>query len=368
MFLGAISPASAQSADAGARIVAVAMADLGTYQGECFPWMRKVIGEATGIPMGYGYAEGYLTGGAVEVPLDDVRAGDVIQIADDEDVDPGADYPGLHTAIVLEQADGGKLRVIDSNSQWDGIVRIRNDYDPLASAETYSYLTARAYRFTEVVDGIVEVSQITVTPGSNAQIVTDGDCLRLRAAPGTGSTIVTCVADGTIVTVLDGTLDADGYTWQRIQAGSESGWVALIYLVGTSSTPTSPAPPVSAPSNPVISSGTISGSLPAGGGPGLVVWGGGGVSALISTAGADGCSVRSVWVTVSGRFIGYTNGAPAFVNAAWADRYPGDIPAQSPLIVICAGDPPRPNPTPPSSSPDAPVDGDGPPGPAGNEG
>ena len=276
MFLGAGSPASAQTADAGARIVAVAMVDLGTYQGQCFPWARKVVAAATGTAMGFGYREGYLTGGAVEVPLSDVRAGDVVQVANDADAGPGADYPGLHTSIVLEPLPDGKLRVIDSNSQWDGMVRIRNDYDPLASGAAYPYLTARAYRFSNVVDGIVEGSQVTVTPGSNARIAADGQCLRLRETPGTGSGIIRCVADGTIVTVLEGTVDADGYTWQRIQAGNDTGWAALVYLVGTTSTPTTPTTPISqAPANPTVSSGTISGSLPSDGGTGLVVWGGG---------------------------------------------------------------------------------------------
>jgi len=56
---------------------------------------------------------------------------------------------------------------------------------------------------------------------------------------------------------------------------------------------------------------------------------------LVEEAAADGCSVRSLWITAGGRFIGFTPDRPAFVNAAWTRELPGSIPAGTPLIVVC---------------------------------
>ncbi|MEX2372807.1 MAG: hypothetical protein WD800_03310, partial [Dehalococcoidia bacterium] len=148
-------PAAAQTAqsapatggDAGLRIVQTATGYLHQVEGQCFPWVRRVVEQATGDRMGFGYRDGYIAGGAVEVPVSDVRAGDVIQIADDANLGPNASYPGLHTAIVIAWQDDGRLLVIDSNSQWDGVVRLRADYDPVAAANRNATLTAPALRF-----------------------------------------------------------------------------------------------------------------------------------------------------------------------------------------------------------------------------
>lgn len=367
-----VPSAEAQTPDAGQRIVDVAMRSLGAYEGECFPWVRRVIAEATGHAMGYGYREGYLVGGAVEVPLAEVRAGDVVQIANDADAGPGVSYAGLHTAIVLARQANGLLNVIDSNSRWDGIVRLRPDYDPAGAAARYPGLTARAYRFTTLGDdGITEGTQSAeLTPGTNARVTADGDCLRLRSAP--GGEILVCIPDGSTVAVLDGSMSAAGLEWQYVQYGGNVGWVAALYLTPLGSGTPTPTPSTTPTPTPTsgTATGTISGSLPTQGGPGLIVWGGGSVQSLVTTAANGGCSVRSVWATVDGRFLGYTAGAPSFVNAGWSQRYPDTIPALSPLVLICAGSGPAPSPTPtPAPTGTAsPPSGDTPPGPAGNEG
>jgi uncharacterized protein YraI len=368
------SPVAAQTPDPGQRIVDVAMRSLNAYEGQCFPWVRRVVAEATGTAMGFGYREGYLSGGAVEVPLGEVRTGDVIQIADDADNGPGASYAGLHTAIVLSRQANGLLHVIDSNSQWDGIVRLRPDYDPVGLSARYPGLTARAYRFsTSGDDGITEAAQsATLTPGTNARVSADGDCLNLRSGPGTDSAKILCIPDGSTVAVLDGSVESGGLQWQYVQYGGNAGWVAAAFLtpLASSSTPTptpSPTPLPTGGTTGGAASGTISGSLPVDGGPGLIVWNGGTVQALVTAAASGGCSVRSVWSTVDGRFVGYTAGAPSFVNVQWGERYPDAVPALSPLIVICAGAGSTPTPTPTPSGTTSPPSGDAPPGPAGNE-
>ena len=83
-------------------------------------------------------------------------------------------------------------------------------------------------------------------------------------------------------------------------------------------------------------SGEISGNVPASGGFGLVVWGGGATVQLQAAADARGCALRSAWVTVEGDFVGYVYGAPDFVNAGFRARFQGlAIPAGTPLILVC---------------------------------
>jgi hypothetical protein len=117
----------AQSAPANAThpMVATAAKYSGTYQGECWIFMKKVVLEATGIEMGFDYRHGYLDHGAVEVSLRQASAGDIIQIADDNYTDPDASYPGLHTFIISESNGDGTFDGWDSNAHWDGMVRFR---------------------------------------------------------------------------------------------------------------------------------------------------------------------------------------------------------------------------------------------------
>ncbi|MFQ5382533.1 MAG: hypothetical protein ACE5EF_13070, partial [Dehalococcoidia bacterium] len=110
-------------------LVARAFEDLGTYQGECWPWVRQVVADSLGVRMGFDYRQGFFDAGAVEVHLAEAAPGDVIQLADDSYTNPDADYPGLHTAIIVSVEGPGTFEVIDSNSQWDGIVRTRSGYD-----------------------------------------------------------------------------------------------------------------------------------------------------------------------------------------------------------------------------------------------
>ncbi|MGC8758179.1 MAG: peptidoglycan DD-metalloendopeptidase family protein [Caldisericaceae bacterium] len=61
-------------------------------------------------------------------------------------------------------------------------------------------------------------------------IGTGGAGLRLHAEPGLGGQIITVMPEGSEVTILDGLVYADGYTWRRVQYGLVSGWAAAKYL------------------------------------------------------------------------------------------------------------------------------------------
>lgn len=215
-----------------------ALRDLGSYQGECWPWVRVVVFEATGHQMGFGYRDGFFDGGAEEIPLDEATEGDIIQIADDEDAGPGADYPGLHTAIVLENHGDGTFTIIDSNSQWDGIVRLRERYDPLEAADRYSYLDVHAYRFPLTADTLPGAEPLDPPPppfadGDVARVDADGDCLNLRAGPSLGHAVRRCLPDGSLVEVTGPPSWSGGRYWVPVSAEGVAGWVAAEFL-GTS--------------------------------------------------------------------------------------------------------------------------------------
>lgn len=185
------------------------------------------------------------------------------------------------------------------------------------------------------------VSAQTLAPGTQARVSADGDSLRMRANASTTAAIIATIPDGTIVNVRDGTQSADGYVWQFIDWGGAVGWVAAMYLqpLGSTGTP-APTPPAASTPLPTpppasgVATGTITGNLPPTGKAGLVVWGGGSMESLVATAGGRGCNVRSVYTVKDGRFIGYTPGAPAFVNANWNNTV-GAINSISALLVFC---------------------------------
>lgn len=126
----------------------------------------------------------------------------------------------------------------------------------------------------------------------------------------------------------------------------------------------------SSPSPIPASTAEIAGDLPAAGGFGLVVWGGGSADDLIDAAQARGCDAASAWTNdAAGQFVSYIAGAPAIANAAWDARFEGGpMPGDSAVVVVCRGRESPPSDGagplgPPGIPPGIPAS---PPGPAGN--
>lgn len=429
-----VAASLAVEAPVGSAVLRIAILEIGTHQGECFPWVRRVVQRATGHRMGYDYRAGYLEAGAIEVPLASARGGDIIQLISDADDSANADYPGMHTAIVLNAESPGVFRVIDSNLAFDGMVRVREGYNPMALAARFPNINVHVYRFHDIAftGGAPEVklpnpvgslaptgpaivgappspvyqlgSAISQLPptwplppeqaATTAIVRADGDCLRLRAAPTAAAPVLTCIPDGSVVTLLQGTEQADGVVWQSVNAGGRSGWVSSQYLASGATAapvpvpPSSPAPAVAAPApvvNPpaplpvasVEGAPAVIGDLPARGGLALVVYSGGPTAGLFSAVSQRGCSPVSVWASRSGGgLVGMIPGAPAVVNREWRDEFPADsLAARTPLIVVCggAGGAPvasvaaAPPPTAAGPAPAVVRAGTTPPGPAGNE-
>jgi hypothetical protein len=201
--------------------------------------------------MGFDYRLGYLDAtwteglenppshrpNAVEVALEYASPGDVLQIADDNYTEPDADYPGLHTFIIAEVVEPGVFNGWDSNSNWDGIVRWREGYDPRVVAGRYPNLNFRIYRFPTPENPAPEPSALYIAPkarplapGDSASVVADGDTLNLRTGAGLDQGILGQLADGAIVTVTGEPIRADGHTWLPVRSSAGSGWVASEYL------------------------------------------------------------------------------------------------------------------------------------------
>jgi len=168
-----------------------------------------------------------------------------------------------------------------------------------------------------------------LVPGSTAIIRADGDCLRLRDAPGLSSNRLDCYAEGSLVQVLDGSLVADDFRWQSVSISGKTGWMADEFLEPYAGAPNCSQQPIARPG--------FSSSLPATG-ISLQLWGGGTISGVINTALAGGCDPEAIFTYVGGEPIAFRPGAPTFVNQSWFDHFGGEqVPAGTILSIICGG-------------------------------
>ena len=71
----------------------------------------------------------------------------------------------------------------------------------------------------------------------------------MRQSPALGGTLITCLGDGIVVTLVPGTVNADGIDWQQVRTTAGTGWVAARFLTSVPD-PTAPASPAT-PSAPL---------------------------------------------------------------------------------------------------------------------
>ncbi len=227
-------------------IAATALSYNGTWQGQCWQFMKKVVLEATGKEVGFDYRQGYFDAGANEVSVTAAQPGDIVQLVRDSDTSPSAEYPGLHTAIILHADGGGSFTVIDSNQNWDGMVNVRSGYNPaeIAAARGVNF---HIYRITSTSTAATPrlrpvaapVPGETLAVGDHVVTYTPGDVLNLRNAP--GGDVVTRLTDGTRLTVTDGPVATGGHTWLKVSGPNADGWVAAEFLAKDRPTPPSAA-------------------------------------------------------------------------------------------------------------------------------
>ncbi|MPZ98747.1 MAG: SH3 domain-containing protein [Dehalococcoidia bacterium] len=178
----------------------------------------------------------------------------------------------------------------------------------------------------------VEARPVPLQPGTRAVVRSGGECLRLREAPRLEAEVITCLQDGTSVMVLAALEESDGYRWQQVLFGEDTGWAADVFLEPYDG-------PAECSGNGTLSltKPGLSGDLPVQGGVGLVVWGGGTVNGILTTAAAEGCHLASIWANrAGGGLVGYITNAPDFVNSDFLAQFPGGaIAAGTPLVTIC---------------------------------
>ena len=248
--------AIAAPAAASSPVASTALVYHGTWQGECWQFVKKVVREATGNEMGFDYRQGFFDAGASEVSLAAAQPGDIIQIASDRNTSADADYPGLHTAIILEVLGGGAFRIIDSNQNYDGMVRQRDNYNPSVAAARWG-LQFHIYRIPVGPSAPKPAPSLTNTgvtaaptppspgqvlaAGDSAVVYTPGDILFLRPGPGRDTGELAKLQHGTAVTVISSPVSNGGLMWVKVSTTSGEGWVAAAFLSKETPKPATPS-------------------------------------------------------------------------------------------------------------------------------
>lgn len=157
--------------------------------------------------------------------------------------------------------------------------------------------------------------------------------------PTTGGTLVTITGAGF---TAGSTVSLDGTAATNVTVVSSTQITARTpaRAAGTASVQVRSSEGVLATGTPaftyVAASGAIVGGALPTTGVSLFIYGGGSTSELVNL-GVAGCPATrlSFWSTVNGRFVSYFPSLPSFVNSAWDARFPGGIPANTPLLGYC---------------------------------
>jgi uncharacterized protein YgiM (DUF1202 family) len=225
-------PSRASGESSNGDIASTALKYLGTHGGQCWTFMQKVVAEATGRRVTGDYRMGYLAAGAVEVSASDATRGDIIQIAD---VNNQGNLTTPHTAIVLKNLGNGRFDAIDSNQNWDEMVRLRPNYDPYSSA-TSRNAVVHIYRMPSGGGGATPPAAAhTWTVGESGLVLVDSGCLNLRKSSSLSGAITGCLPVGSAITVTGEPTTADGFTWAKVASAKGDGWMATNYLIPTAS-------------------------------------------------------------------------------------------------------------------------------------
>lgn len=225
--------------------------------------------------------------------------------------------------------------------------RFRLLFAPLVALALLGGLTSAHDALAAGPDGASAVESFAgagrdpLPPGSTAVVRAEGDCLRMRETGGLAGRALTCLAEGTTVLVLPNTADADGLRWQLVTGSGLTGWVADQYLRPYVGAPTASGgavtPGPACTSKPAAYKPGLTGFVPANGGTGMVVWGGGTLAGVQNAAVARGCVPKAVWTSrPDGELVGYLFGAPDFVNNDWRSTFAdGWLSGGRVLLIVC---------------------------------
>lgn len=100
---------------------------------------------------------------------------------------------------------------------------------PLPGAALTPAPTTAAGGATDVAPGTAGATA-KFKVGDTATVVGTGDCLNVRAGPARANAAITCLSDGTTVSITDGPQNADQLTWWKVHTASGDGWAAQDFL------------------------------------------------------------------------------------------------------------------------------------------
>ena len=186
--------------------------------------------------------------------------------------------------------------------------------------------------------------------GQQVIVSADGDCLNLRAGATTQASVITCVADGTVMTAVGERRSGAGYQWERVNYNGRLGWMADEYLVPFQ-VEDDPAEDADDPEPPVPQAPTVLPAPP----PGGFTAGPIGTSDLDAFVEAQSFDVAAIWFFRLGTqdYVSYIPGAPAFVNTLDAAALEPDS-----VVVVTRAPGEAAESTPPPAATDDPVTGE----------
>lgn len=75
------------------------------------------------------------------------------------------------------------------------------------------------------IDWPLQMSDLVVFVGLG-----ENDCLSIREQPSTQANRMICMADGTQAFVMEGPVEAEGFTWWRVAGEGFDGWAVSVYM------------------------------------------------------------------------------------------------------------------------------------------
>jgi hypothetical protein len=97
-----------------------------------------------------------------------------------------------------------------------------------AEGQGWTVIRAQTRNPNQPVPGIdwpLQLSDLVVFVGLG-----ENDCLSIREQPSTQANRLICMADGTQAFVMEGPVEAEGFTWWRVAGEGFDGWAVSVYM------------------------------------------------------------------------------------------------------------------------------------------
>ena len=109
-----------------------------------------------------------------------------------------------------------------------------SDITPAASTTVFSETPMPTVRATPTPEGTPDIpdggGESGFAPGQAAIVTGTGDCLNMRSEPSINGAVITCLPDGSSLSIVEGPEKEGSRIWWRVEAAGSTGWVAEEYL------------------------------------------------------------------------------------------------------------------------------------------